>query len=528
MDQKSNPAKENFGIRALPNLDFKIVAANTLIAAPKDDFENDLLSDSFFTEFNALTSHYFKISKPDKKKAVREDIEKLINTKCVDKIKNIERLTTIGKSKDKKHIQHHENDVKLWQSYANLFKHEAVNFFEPRYFFPQITNGFDIVIGNPPYGVSIKNEYRANVVKCLGKVPDYEIYYYFIEAAYLLLKEGGIKTFIIPNTFLFNVFAEKYREKLLTDWEIKCLTDCTAFKLFEAATVFNAITVFTKNQNEHNQIGYKYTDNALDFATLSSRKTMFLSKQEMLDNNKNWGLLFKLDSSTLQVISKIKKLSVTLGELFPEYSHGLIAYDKYQGQSEDIIKSRAYHHSENEKGNFKKWLWGADVLEYKVNWNGKEWIDYCDGIANPRQPKFFRGKRVLIREITNPSIFAVYCDEEFYHDPAIIVVLDNAGVDLKFLLAILNSRLASFYHFNSSPKATKGAFPKILVTDIKNFPIPKLPAPNQQPFIDLADKILAAKQTGQNTRDLEKEIDSLVYALYGLTDEEVAIVEGGK
>jgi adenine-specific DNA-methyltransferase len=143
-------------------------------------------------------------------------------------------------------------------------------------------------------------------------------------------------------------------------------------------------------------------------------------------------------------------------------------------------------------------------------------------------PKFFKGKRILVREITNPSIFAAYTDEEFYHDPSIIVVLDNGCNAIKFLLAILNSRLASFYHFNSSPKATKGAFPKILVTDIKNFPIPKISPEQQQPFIDLVDKILAAKKQNQNTAVLEQQIDNMVYALYGLTDDEIKIINGVK
>ena len=88
-------------------------------------------------------------------------------------------------------------------------------------------------------------------------------------------------------------------------------------------------------------------------------------------------------------------------------------------------------------------------------------------------PKFFRGKRVLVREITNPKIYAGYTESEQYHDPAIVVVLDNEENEILYLLGILNSKLATFYHFNASPKATKGAFPKILVKDIQDFPLPQ-------------------------------------------------------
>ena len=85
---------------------------------------------------------------------------------------------------------------------------------------------------------------------------------------------------------------------------------------------------------------------------------------------------------------------------------------------------------------------------------------------------FFKDSRILVREITNPSIYAGYIDEEAYNDPSIIIVHSkDSDFSLMALLGILNSKLATFFHFNYSPKAIKGAFPKILVQDIKQFPI---------------------------------------------------------
>jgi len=169
-------------------------------------------------------------------------------------------------------------------------------------------------------------------------------------------------------------------------------------------------------------------------------------------------------------------------------------------------------------------LWGEDITKYKLEWNGKEWIDYSDGIANPRQPKFFNGLRLLVREITNPSIFSTITEDEFYHDPAIIVVLDS-GNGIECLCAILNSKLGSFYHFNSSPKATKGAFPKILVEDIKNFPV-KLPQ-NQTSIIKLANQIISLKKENpqSDTSKLEQEIDNLIFELYGLSEEDIQLIQ---
>lgn len=172
-------------------------------------------------------------------------------------------------------------------------------------------------------------------------------------------------------------------------------------------------------------------------------------------------------------------------------------------------------------------MWGEDITRYSVKWNRKEYIDYCDGIANPRNPLFFVGKRLLVREITNPSIYAAITNKEQYNDPAIIIVKDNPAYSLDCLLAILNSKLATYYHFNHSPKATKGAFPKILVQDIKDFPLPKLNNDDKLRLESLVFEILKIKNTDEytETQNLEEEIDSIVYKLYGLTYEEVKVVD---
>lgn len=108
-----------------------------------------------------------------------------------------------------------------------------------------------------------------------------------------------------------------------------------------------------------------------------------------------------------------------------------------------------------------------------------------------------------------------------------MIVLDNPSYSIKVLLAILNSKLATFYHFNNAPKATKGSFPKILIEDLKLFPLPRYPEIQQKEIITLVDKILAAKKqdSSADTTEWEKQIDQKVYELYGLTEDEIKIVE---
>ena len=401
---------------------------------------------------------------------------------------------------------------------------------EPRYGVflkrPNNCNGFDIVIGNPPYGVSIKGTYRDNVVNALGKVPDFEIYYYFIESAKRLISNKGFVCYIIPNTWLFNTFAKNYRLSFLQNWNIKELLDCSKFKIFDSATVINSIILLQNSYKNDNNVIYRPTAVAESFAELISEKRLSTTKDALIDMNQNWALAFRLKPEVISVIKKIKRSSVELSSLFPEISQGLIAYDKYKGQSPEIIKKRAYHSFEYKKG-YKKNLWGEDVTRYNLSWNGKEYINYCDGIANPRNPKFFKGSRILVREITNPSIFACYTDEEYYNDPSILIVLDSESYSIKVLLAILNSKLASFYHFNNAPKAIKGSFPKILIEDLKLFPLPHVTKEQEKTIVDLVDRIIQEKKASKeaNTLIIEEEIDSLVYKIYGLTTEEITLID---
>lgn len=429
----------------------------------------------------------------------------------------------INKSNKTKTIENLEKLID-WNPYDQSA--DASNYFDPDWMFG-VKDGFDIVIGNPPYGVSIKGDYRINVVNSLGKVPDYEIYYYFIEVSKKLLKSKATLCYIIPNTWLFNIFAKQYRLNVLQYWNIEEILDCSKFEIFEA-TVRNTIIHFKKSLTTYNLVKYRPTTKACSFDELVSEKILHVSKDSIKNMNQNWALVFRLKPEIIAIIQKIKNNSKELQSLFPEYSQGLIAYDKYKGQTEEIIKNRAFHSLEYKKG-YKKNLWGEDVTRYNLHWNGKEYINYCEGIANPRDPKFFKGKRILIREITNPSIYACYTEEEYYNDPSILIILDSSKFSLKVLLGILNSKLASFYHFNNAPKATKGSFPKILIEDIKLFPLVISKKNIHKEIESLVDKILAAKKAdpSADTSAEEHKIDLLVYHLYGLTFDEAKIIDEG-
>ena len=511
-------------LETLPNIDINIKCGNSLISAIKvESGKGAEYKDKSIKSYIKAYKDYVRQYKETKDKGKKAELNNYIS--------NIKKsLTPVFQPR----IEYTEEDKKFNEEHEknNIYKNSMEWMIE----FPEILDddgkfsGFDVVIGNPPYGVSIKGNEREEINKTLGHCPDFEIYYYFIELAHKLLKIKRNLSYIIPNTWLFNVNAANYRIALNSKWKLDKIADCTKFKIFYGVSVYNSIIFFKKGKS--NALSYLPTNGINDFESLINQEAKEIKWEKITAMNHNWGLIFKLQPEIADIIQKISALK-KLNQYYPKnVSQGLIAYDKYQGQDEKTIKNRVYH-SKTYKEGWKPFLWGEDCIRYNITWNGQEYINYCEGIANPRDPKFFNGKRLLIREITNPRIFASIITEESYNDPALLIVKDSQNYDLTVLLGILNSNLATFYHFNHSPKATKGGFPKILITDLNNFPLPDIftesneLSKNAKQLKSLAESVLSkkAKDKQADTSNLEHQIDLLVYKLYGLTCQEAKTID---
>lgn len=553
-------------LETLPNIDINIKCGNSLISryALDADLKKALQKSKWnITSYRLAVITYRNAKSKDEKRAMGKLIDEIknnfeteiqLNDKRFKKLRDLKgalfTLTNQGVLFDKS-----EKEKKDWNKSASelteaVKKQEELieeiksnviykNAFEWRFEFPEVLDdkgdfvGFDVVIGNPPYGVSIKDSYRTTVVDSLGKVPDFEIYYFFINISKRILKPNGIKSYIIPNTILFNVFAKKYRENLFNDWQIIEILDCTEFNVFEGSATVRCIITQFQNSKSNDFVSYRPTANISSFEELISRDLSKTTKKILIENNQNWALVFKLGSNILDIIAKIKK-NINLSIDF-DVSQGYIPYRKSdlikihgEGKAEQIVKNREWHSDNKINSEYKQEIWGENLTKYgysKPNsyvWYGKHLACFVD-------LKFFNQTRLLVREITNPTIIACIVSEELVNDPQIISIIPKSNkIEIKTLWALLNSKLATFYHFNSSPKATKGAFPKILVEDLKNFPLPTISQKGQKELIDYSDKIFEYKKENKNTADIENQIDHMVYKLYDLTDEEIKIVEGQK
>ncbi len=159
-----------------------------------------------------------------------------------------------------------------------------------------------------------------------------------------------------------------------------------------------------------------------------------------------------------------------------------------------------------------------------------QYVKYGNNLKEkPISNDYFLDERILIRRIVSRQ-FRVMCSLAFdgFVNKKDIYILKICSPDFvaKYVLAILNSRLISFLKTRSSNSAKKDDFTQLTLNEIREIKIPKIEEKDQQPFVALVDQILELKKAGKDTQALEDEIDTLVYRLYDLTAEEIAIVEG--
>lgn len=394
-----------------------------------------------------------------------------------------------------------ENNIKCGNSLIDDIEIAGELAFDWEKEFPQVfkNGGFDVVVGNPPYGVNFDDKTKKYLSKFDNLVPDYEIYIYFISLYKKILKRNGYLSYIFPNTFLSTLFGKKYRENLLKEVSVKEIVDLSNDNTFADANVRTIIfsfknliedkkSIFTKMENKNFKLFETY------------------SKEEILQNVENISSLFFQNRNEKEIVKKIKE-NKQIKDFF-EISQGLIPYDKYRGHDEYIIKNRIWHSNIQKNETYKKELKGGDVSQYSIKWNGELWISYGEWLAAPREKKFFVNERVLIREITGKRLLSCYTNEEFYNTPSLINIINEKNIlKLKYILVLINSTLLGWYHNKTSPKANKGLFPKILVNDVRNLPVKEISFEAQKPFIEKADKMLFLNK---NLQELSQKFQRLL------------------
>lgn len=530
--------KENPEPQPLPNLDMNIHVGNSLIdeyegiklfdesillkvndrvKENNSDYSKDLEvqisllidhTDEMLKEMFELQDRYFDEENEDTKKDLKRKIDAIRDDLIRYKLQR--DGNTEGLKKYENSLKEKTKPYFIWElEFAKIFKEKG---------------GFDIVIGNPPYGVKFGKKIKKYLSDKYPNVPDYESADYFVCKSYSLLKNEGLVSFIIPNTILSNLFAKKMRIEILENWLIKSIDNLSGIEIFFSASVRNCILNLEKSLKSDYNV--KFINGKILNFSYNSKNCKDISKKLLTENIDGWLNIFYQDNYTVSIINKLREGSNVL-ENFTEVSQGLIPYDKYRGHSQETIKNRIWHADHKKDDTYKKELQGRDLGRYTLKWNERKWISYGKWLAAPRKQEFFTSKRILIREITNPRILASYVEDEYYNSPSIINIINFQDISPFYLLGIINSKLLSFYHNKTSPKANKGLFPKILVNDVRKLPIRRTEGNLYNLLIEKVRKLIHLLENDRlaEATILDRDIDNTVYKIYGIDNSEIKIIE---
>jgi adenine-specific DNA-methyltransferase len=577
LDQKPDKNRENFGILPLPNLETKFVCANTLIGLkrlvglkPKEiaKIEKDL---------KRIREKYFRVRDrkqkqelEEKDRELREKLAKLLKEQGWDSA-----------------------DVKKIASFDILDPTAKADWFDPEWMFG-VEDGFDIVIGNPPY---VRQE-KIKKEKPLLQKQGYEVftstadlYVYFYEKGYKILKQGGILAYITSNKWIRAKYGEKLRRFLKENTTILKLIDFSGYRVFEQ-TVDTCILLFKKEKppKGHSFKFLEVKSNVESLENYLKNANWQKMEQDKLSNN-GWTLG---DEKVLSLKEKIEKVGRPLKAWNVKIYRGIITgYNEafiIDTETRNRILANCKDEEERKRTEeiIKPVLRGRDIERYRYKWAGL-WIilakfgfykishlypavvehlsKYEKQLKNRGQCRYtrtgekrldkdypgqhhwleldnnptdeylreFEKEKIVWQEMSFEPSFA-YDDKKFYTLQTAYIM---TGKNLKFILGVLNSNISKWYMQNLAYSLSEGVqrWIKQYVEQLPLPPITKETQPLADQIVQKVDHILSLtqspdyeinKEKQEKVKELEREIDQLVYKLYGLTEEEIKIIEANK
>jgi hypothetical protein len=519
VDESIDETKPNRGVEPLPNLEFKFITADTLLKLPDDSFLGGLYSHSEeLNELQQLRIDYLQ-SYGEQKQQIKEQFKTLQQKIYKDEIKH----KNTGDTRAYK--------ISTW----NPFGHDKVDWFDPLWMYG--VDGFDIVIGNPPYvniekiSQPIKEYIFKNYKTCTGRT---DLYIAFIEKGVQLLKEkSGTLSYIIPFPYTNQKYGTASRELLINNYSIFEILDTSNYFVFDKAVVKN-ITLFVSNNKSDGVTKIKRIASQKNF--LENRIEEFTANQKDFLTLKDFRLETKDVSGIIGLKNKIWKKAIPLEDIC------LISYGARLNHKTKNISKEAYIHEDYENG-FKPFTEGKNIERYSFSQHG--WLDYRpDEHYNSMFVELFENKKIILIRVVKDRMRFAYDSDKFYNSHTVIncvkwdllksvthiTVRRNITTDkikaasnynYLFLLAILNSQLLNWY-FKQYLSDEINLYPE----DAKALPISKTELNIQEPIIFLAEAILFLKED-ENSKSIndyvpnshiiqffEEVIDAMVYELY--------------
>ena len=370
--------------------------------------------------------------------------------------------------------------------------------------FPEIfaQGGFDVIIGNPPY-VDIKALDNKIVNALFSSYETAEnrinLYSIFTEKAYQIVKDKGFVSFIIPNSLLVNSSYSKIRAMLVDDvTRIIKLPD----SVFVDAKVETIVFELRKN-NSLKSIKTLVYPRSEKIEFIDNTRLSKIDR-EVWKRNRSSNFNIYLSENDITLLEKIESSATFKLSEIADFSLGITPYDKYKGHSPEIIKSQAFHSSEKLSSVYKPLITGGNILRYLVKNEIKEFIKYGEWLGAMRDERFFTFPRIIIRQIVSgkpPRIYAGYTEEPLYFTQVGFSIIPNDNISVKYLLALINSKLFTYYHKYRFLDIEKELFQKILIANCKQLPIKEASDLDQRQFSVMVDTIIGLTSELQTVLD---------------------------
>ncbi|MCX5726968.1 MAG: N-6 DNA methylase [Candidatus Saganbacteria bacterium] len=401
--------------------------------------------------------------------------------------------------------------------------------------------GFDVVIGNPPYvqlsmegniSQPIKDYLIRRYLSSMGRLNTFG---FFIKLGIDLLNDGGYLSFIIPNTILTQDYYEELRKLILDSCAIESIVSFDELP-FKEAVVENVILVLHKESAKS-----KRAANKVQIFGVNEQGQIVKKKsiaQGSFETAHKLSFNLNLVAGSMSLKNKIEAGTKPLGDFLEINQAIALKHDRAKYLSDKQLNKT-----------YKPVLDGRNINRYSLVWHN-EFLKYdIDAIHSCKREDIFLSKNKLFFRRVGDRLIATYDDGQFYALNTLVVMnlKGKQSYNLKYYLALFNSRLINYY-YESFLKSTKKVFSEIQARQVAQLPIKTISFDNSNEknvhnnIVKLVDKMLDLnkqyakvkdKQTSETERlkrrieETDREIDQMVYKLYGLTKEEIKIIEGG-
>jgi hypothetical protein len=433
----------------------------------------------------------------------------LSKTEQKAKDKNIEKL-----EKEVLELNQEIEDIKSSKIYQNAF--------EWRFEFPEVLDkndnfiGFDVVIGNPPYVdyrmIGKETTDSINHFQTNFQSPRPNLYQYFIERGYQITKQRGYCCYINPNQFLSIDAGFGIRKLLVENTIIHFIDDVSNINVFDEASTYTVVWCFQKIKNGNYLIRISKCKNSKELG----EQHLSVRKNEIISNGK-----YLIVASPYQwLILKIEKDKQKLKnfcEMF--WGTSKSGYGKLKIKKDEYLKLNS-----KERQEYKPLLQTRDIKRYCIDWKEEYLIE--DVFSDAVLKKFEEEEKLVVARLTLQLQAAIDTEQSFAGKSTVIHKI-NPAFSKKYILALLNSQLIDFWYKNYFENThMSGGYIRFDIPYLQKTPIPTISLEEQQPLITLVEQILSLKKANPkaDTSELESEIDDLVYELYGLNEEEIAVI----